>query len=79
MTATIGLLLRSVTATVGSAVEARRIVAHAAGLDDSSLLARIDDEVTADVENAALVLVQRVHDGEPLQYVLGHWGFRQSP
>ena len=77
MTATIGLLLRSVTATVGSAVEARWIVAHAAGLDDSSLLARIDDEVTADVENAAAVLVQRVHDGEPLQYVLGHWGFRQ--
>jgi release factor glutamine methyltransferase len=41
------------------------------------LLARLDDPVTQDVSDAAAASVRRLQDGEPLQYVLGHWTFRQ--
>ena len=77
MTTTFGALLRSVAATVGSAIEARWIVARAAGLDDGALLARLDDPVSTDAVNLTDEFVRRAHNGEPLQYVLGHWGFRQ--
>jgi release factor glutamine methyltransferase len=77
MTDTLGSLLRAVSSSVGSPVEARWITAHAAGLDDGALLARLDDPVTTAVADAAAASVRRLQGGEPLQYVLGRWGFRQ--
>ncbi|HVA03370.1 MAG TPA: peptide chain release factor N(5)-glutamine methyltransferase [Acidimicrobiales bacterium] len=69
-------LLFSVAADVGSAVEARWIVARAAGITASDLLTRLDKEVAPEVSAAVQAMVDRCLAGEPLQYVLGTWSFR---
>lgn len=76
MTTTLRELVQSVSASAGTEVEARWIVARAAGLRDTDLLAHLDDPVNAEVESATLDMVRRLHSGEPLQYVLGSWAFR---
>lgn len=57
-------------------VEARRIVEEAAGHDGSALLAHLDDPATISGVAALDRMVERRLTGEPLQYVLGRWGFR---
>jgi release factor glutamine methyltransferase len=69
-------LLSSVSALVSSGVEARWIVAHAAGVTTSDLVTQLDAEVGLDVSDAVRDLVDRRLAGEPLQYVLGTWAFR---
>jgi release factor glutamine methyltransferase len=75
-TQTMGELLATTSAALGSPQEARWIVAHAAGIDTGDLLARRDVAVEPATSNAVVALVTRRVAGEPLQYVLGTWAFR---
>jgi release factor glutamine methyltransferase len=61
---------------LGSAPEARWIVAHATGMRGADLLAAPDVVVTPAVADAVRAIVDRCRAGEPLQYVLGTWAFR---
>lgn len=56
--------------------EARFIVEDIAGLTASELHAHIHDPVTVRAVSKFDVLLSRRVQGEPLQYVLGHWPFR---
>lgn len=60
----------------GAEVDARRIVEEAAGHDGAALHAHLDDLATVNGVAALDAMVARRLDGEPLQYVLGRWGFR---
>ena len=62
---------------LGSSLEARRIVERASGYDGAELLLHLDDPVPARAVAFADGMVQRRCKGEPLQYVLGRWAFRQ--
>lgn len=57
-------------------VAARRIVEEAAGYDGAALVAHLDDPATVGGVAALDRMVERRRAGEPLQYVLGRWGFR---
>lgn len=82
MTLTWADLLDEVTATlraagrVDGAADARRIVAQAAGRDVTEVWAHLGE--AASVLGVAQVdeMASRRAHGEPLQYVLGGWGFR---
>jgi release factor glutamine methyltransferase len=69
-------LLREVSARLGSAPQARWLVALAAGWSDTELLSRLDEEVPPGHEDRVVDMIARRLDGEPLQYVLGTWEFR---
>ncbi|HMJ75298.1 MAG TPA: peptide chain release factor N(5)-glutamine methyltransferase, partial [Iamia sp.] len=60
----------------GAEVEARRIVEEATGHDGAALFAHLDDPATVNGVAALDRMVERRLAGEPLQYVLGRWGFR---
>jgi release factor glutamine methyltransferase len=60
----------------GAELEARRIVEEATGHDGAALLAHLDDPATVNGVAALDRMVERRLAGEPLQYVLGRWGFR---
>lgn len=60
----------------GAEVDARRIVEEATGHDGAALLAHLDDLATVRGVAALDRMVERRLAGEPLQYVLGRWGFR---
>ncbi len=57
-------------------VEARRIVEEASGFEGADLHAHLDDPATVGGVAALDRMVERRRAGEPLQYVLGRWGFR---
>jgi release factor glutamine methyltransferase len=58
------------------AIDARRIVERASGLEGAQYVLGLDDLATErGVHYFDLMLERRVH-GEPLQYVVGNWGFR---
>lgn len=57
--------------------EARRIVEEATGRDGAELIAHLDDPATVGGVAALDRMVERRLTGEPLQYVLGRWGFRR--
>jgi release factor glutamine methyltransferase len=69
-------LLASTTNALGSASEARWIVAHAAGVSAGDLGGRLDVALSPAVWDAARAMQERCLSGEPLQYVLGSWAFR---
>jgi release factor glutamine methyltransferase len=54
---------------------ARRLVQHALGLSATALIAADDRELAAGESAALFALVERVLDGEPLAYILGHVPF----
>ncbi len=58
-------------------LDARRIVEAAGGFEPSELLLHLDDLVTTRGMAAFDRMVQQRRDGQPLQYVVGSWGFRQ--
>ncbi|QYG94608.1 peptide chain release factor N(5)-glutamine methyltransferase [Iamia sp. SCSIO 61187] len=60
----------------GAEVEARRIVEEATGRDGADLLVHLDEPATVNGVAALDAMVARRLAGEPLQYVLGRWGFR---
>ncbi|MCE1173949.1 MAG: peptide chain release factor N(5)-glutamine methyltransferase [Propionibacteriales bacterium] len=70
----VGALVHAGAATLGSAAEARTLLAHAAGVDTSrlELLDGVDSSVRAEFD----ALVERRLAGEPLQYLTGGVGFR---
>ena len=67
-------VLEETTAALGSAREARWLVEEAAGLSGSDLV--LGGSVTARCGAYLSQMVDRRLAGEPLQYVLGRWGFR---
>ena len=62
---------------LGSSLEARRIVERASGYDGPQLFLHLDEPVPARAVAFADGMIRRRAAGEPLQYVLGRWGFRQ--
>ncbi len=69
-------LLGEVTDAVGDPDEARWIVAHVLGATPSGLALRLGAPVGAVQSSEARMLARRRAAGEPLQHVLGSWGFR---
>jgi len=57
--------------------EARWLAEAAAGLGSAALASGLGDEVPAAVVDRMAGFVERRVAGEPLQYVLGRWGFRR--
>ena len=80
---TIGEVLRRSTdhlAARGSGrprLEAERLLAHALGLERVELYMHLDRPLSVAELDDARALVRRRAAGEPLQYVLGEWGFRR--
>jgi len=58
-------------------LEAERLLAHALGLERVELYMHLDRPLSAAELDGARALVRRRAAGEPLQYVLGEWGFRR--
>jgi len=59
-----------------AAVSARRIVEEASGYEGAEYVLGLDRPATTRGVAQFDRLVERRRRGEPLQYVLGHWGFR---
>lgn len=57
-------------------VEARWIVEEASGLEGTDLVLGLDEPATVRMVAHLDAMVGRRLDGEPIQYVLGHWAFR---
>ena len=70
-------LWADVQAALASSLESRRIIERTSGYDGAELLLHLDEPVPARAVPFAEAMVQRRAGGEPLQYVLGRWGFRQ--
>lgn len=66
----------SARAALGDEAAARRIVEEAAGVPLERLLPALDEPLDARAAEALARMVARCRSGEPLQHVLGHWGFR---
>ena len=64
-------------AEVHMRIDVRRVAAHAAGLTMGELSAQLDEPITQRGMTAFDGMLIRLSAGEPLQYVLGSWGFRQ--
>jgi release factor glutamine methyltransferase len=69
-------LLGEATARLGERRDARRIVEEASGREGAELTAFLDEEATAITLAHYGTMLERRAGGEPLQYVLGRWGFR---
>src|SRR5882672_5063706 len=69
-------LLAEAAVEVGDDTDARRIVEEASGYDGAALVLHLDDPCTTLGHAHWARMVERRVAGEPLQYVLGRWGFR---
>ncbi len=69
-------LLAEAAGLLHSGLDARRIVERASGMEGGELQLGLDDAVTARAADHFEAMVRRRAVGEPLQYVLGSWGFR---
>ena len=69
-------LRRSTAERLGDPVEARWLLEEVSGTDGAALLGALDAEAPPEAAARLELLVARRLDGEPLQHVLGHWGFR---
>jgi release factor glutamine methyltransferase len=69
-------LLDDATAKLGDRADARRIVEQASGRDGAELTMALDERATALTLAQFDRMLERRAAGEPLQYVLGRWGFR---
>ncbi|MGQ0743913.1 MAG: peptide chain release factor N(5)-glutamine methyltransferase [Acidimicrobiales bacterium] len=67
----------SAVSSLPAAHEARRMVEQAAGCDGGALWAVLDRPVSPRAAAYVEAMVARRLAGEPLQYVLGAWGFRR--
>lgn len=68
-------LLEEATGRLGAA-DARRVVEEITGTEPGRLHTVLDDPATERAVARFDSMVRRRADGEPLQYVLGRWGFR---
>ncbi len=79
---TIGEVLRRSAQHLGAKgsttprLDAERLLAHTLGLSRIELYMQLERPLTSDELDAARALVARRARREPLQYVLGEWGFR---
>lgn len=73
----IGALWRDTIDRVGGRAEARWLCEVATGLDGDELTAALDEPVTERMVTHLDAMLARREAGEPLQYVLGRWGFRR--
>ena len=62
---------------LGRGSDARRIVERASGYEGGELFGRLDDRAPRRAIPFVAGMVDRRAAGEPLQYVLGRWGFRR--
>ncbi len=69
-------LLGEAAAALGSTVDARRIVEQASGWGGAHHHVHLDEPVTTRALASFDAMVSRRASGEPLQYVVGAWGFR---
>lgn len=69
-------LLDEAADRLGSKVDARRIVERAGGFEGADFHAGLDEPVTTRALAFFDSMVERRAAGEPLQYVVGAWGFR---
>ena len=69
-------LHREATERLGSEIDARRIVERASGYSGAEFHATLDEHVSVRALAFFDGMVERRAAGEPLQYVLGVWGFR---
>lgn len=76
-TVTIGALIDQTATVLGARHEARWIVEVATALDGAELDAALDEPATVRMVQHLDAMVARYRSGEPLQYVLGRWGFRR--
>lgn len=70
-------LWRDAGATLGSSMEARRMVERASGYDGAELALHWDEAAPDRAVPFLWGMVERRRDGMPLQYALGRWGFRR--
>ena len=69
--------LRNETAeAIADPVQARWLLEEASGLDGARLLRELDSQAPPAAVARLESFVRRRLAGEPLQHVLGHWGFR---
>src|SRR3989440_8761740 len=68
-------LLDDATARLGDRNDARRIVEEASGYEGTELVLQWDRHASALTHSRFREMVDRRAGGEPLQYVLGRWGF----
>lgn len=72
------VVLADTATTIGDAQHARWICEVASGADDADDFAALLDDVPTTRMMAHLdAMIARARAGEPLQYVLGRWGFRR--
>ena len=76
-TLTLRRLWEQTSAVLGSRPEARWICEVATALDADEFEAALDQPVTERMVQHHDAMVGRYRAGEPLQYVLGRWGFRR--
>jgi release factor glutamine methyltransferase len=69
-------LWRSTEKRIGDPVQTRWLLEEASGANGAALLGGLDAEASPAEAARLESLVQRRLGGEPLQHVLGHWGFR---
>jgi len=69
-------LLADTAAILGSRADARFLVEEASGYERTDLILALDEEASARCGAYLTTMIQRRLAGEPLQYVLGRWGFR---
>lgn len=74
---TVRELWRTTQDDLGDRVVAKWLCEVATGLDGDEFLAALDDEVTVPMVTHLDAMLARHRAGEPLQYVLGRWGFRR--
>jgi release factor glutamine methyltransferase len=60
-----------------AAIDARRIVERASGFEGAEYVLGLDDAATERGVHYFDLMLERRLAGEPLQYVVGRWGFRQ--
>ena len=70
-------LVDDATARLGDRLDARRIAEQASGYEGAELTVALDVRATALTSHTHFrTMLERRAAGEPLQYVLGRWGFR---
>ena len=70
-------LLGEAAERLGSGIEARRLVERASGFEGNEYALGLGEVVSARAKPFFDSLVERRAAGEPLQYVVGSWGFRR--
>jgi release factor glutamine methyltransferase len=69
-------LWRTTRERTGDEVITRRLIEEASGLEGGALVLALDEPATAVCVLDLDEMLQRYEAGEPLQHILGHWGFR---